>query len=50
MPLFSTKRQLGRFSFQFVEINFINYETSFISILFYAIVRISINIGDVINI
>ena len=36
-------------SFQFVKINFINYETSVISILLYAIVRISINIVDVID-
>ena len=37
-------------SFQFVKINFINYESSVIGILFYAIVRISINIVDVIDI
>ena len=48
--LFTSKQQLIRFSSQFVVINFINYETSVISILFCAIVRISINIVDVIDI
>ena len=36
--MFSTKQQLIRFSFQYVKIDFFNYETSVISRLFYAIV------------